>query len=309
LDQPGEFSIFLEHLSAVRFSIRNLHDALHPPADWLRLAVPNAEGDRLIVGNPGAFDVYTGILHDISADTLFFNVDGEVLPVPRRRIFGLVLHGAPNAAYSALPTAVSPLATLTLWSGTQGIVSDLRLKNNELTWQTTAGLTVAIPLSMVNEIDFGEKRVAYLFDFERVRNELSFPFASSIPSEQGKLLQTFYESRTSVPREIVLDGVAYDRGITLFCKTLLEYRVPKPFSALKAVIGIEDQFCPFASATLQILADSQVLGTWELRGDTAPRRIHLNLPQNCRLITIIAEPSPQSNVPAVLTIADPKLFE
>jgi hypothetical protein len=95
----------------------------------------------------------------------------------------------------------------------------------------------------------------------------------------------------------------------LLGRTSLEYHLPKPFAVLKGVIGIEDQFRPYASATLQILADSQVLGTWELRGDTAAQRIHLNLPQNCRVLTIIAEPLPQSGVPAVLTIADPKVVE
>jgi hypothetical protein len=92
-------------------------------------------------------------------------------------------------------------------------------------------------------------------------------------------------------------------------KTTLDYLLPKPFASLKAVIGIEDQFCPHTSATLQILANSQMLGTWELRGDSASERIQMNLPQNCRMITIIVEPPPQSNLPAVLTIADPKLFE
>jgi hypothetical protein len=108
---------------------------------------------------------------------------------------------------------------------------------------------------------------------------------------------------------MILDGIAYSRGVTLMGKTSLEYRLPKPFAVLKAVVGIEDQFRPYTSANLQILADSQVLGTWELRGDSASQRIQLSLPQNCRLITIVAEPVPQSNVPAILTIAEPKLFE
>jgi hypothetical protein len=304
LDQQNDLSIPLDNISAVRFTARTLLEVINPPADWLRLAVLNTEGDRLIVGSAGAFDVYAGILHHVNADTISFDVDGEVLPVPRRKVFGLVLHGEPGASAGA-----PPLAALTLWTGTRGMISDIQLKDNGLTWTTTNGLTVTVPLNMVNDIDFGEKGFVSLFDFERVRNEFSFPFASDIKLEQSKLLQTFYESRTKASREIMLDGIAYDRGITLLGRSVLEYHLPKPFVTLKAVIGIEDQFRPYASATLQILADSQVLGTWELRGDTVAQRIHCNLPQNCRLLTIIAEPLPQSGVPAVLTIADPKLFE
>jgi hypothetical protein len=269
------------------------------------MAVPNTKGDQLVVGNPGSFDVYDGILNEISAETVSFAVDGEVLPVPRRRVFGLIFHGE-NAA----PTAnVPPFATLTLWSGTRGMISDLQLRDNELTWQTTTGVSVAVPLSAVSDIDFGGKGIASLFDFERVRNEFALPFAANFKPEQLKLLQTFYESRTKVVREIVLDGTAYDRAVTLQGKASLEYHLPKQFAVLKAFIGVEDQFRPHAWANLQILADSQVLGTWELRGDAASQSIQLNLPQNCRLITIIAEPIQQSNIPAVLTIADPKLIE
>jgi hypothetical protein len=304
LDQQKELLIPLSDLSAVRFTVRSLLEVITPPADWLRLAIPNAEGDKLVVGHPGSFDVYAGILNEVSAETVSFNVDGEILPVPRRRVFGLVFHG------ETVPSArESPLATLTLWSGTRGIISDIQLQEGELTWQTTTGLTVTVPLDMVNEIDFGETGIAHLFDFERTRNEFSLPFAPETGLAQLQFLQMFFESRTNISREIILDGVLYDQGITLKGKTLLEYHLPKPFASLKAVIGIEDQFRPHAAANLQILADAQVLGTWELHGNTASQQIHLNLPQNCRLITIIAEPLPQSNAPTVLTIAAPKLFE
>ena len=304
LDKQSDLSIPLESISAVRFAVRNLQDVINPPADWLRLAVPSADGDRLIVGNPGSFDVYAGVLKEINAETIFFDVDGEVLPVPRRKVYGFLLHGDPN-----LSSGVSPLATLVLWTGTRGMISDLRLVKNELTWQTQTGLAVTVPLNNVDVIDFGEQGVAYLFDFEKGQNEFSLSFAPNIKLEQFNALQTFYERRIKEPREIVLDGTAYSRGVTLLGKTSLEYRLPKPFAALKAVIGIEDQFRPNASAMIQILADSRVLGTWELRGDTTSQQIHINLPQNCRLITIRTEPLPQSNIPAVLSIADAKLFE
>ena len=305
LEQESDLSIPLNHILAVRFTVRSLSEVVNPPADWLRLAVPNTEGDRLVVGNSGSFDVYAGILGDISAETISFTVDGEVLPVPRRRVFGLVLHGET----AVVSTGVPPLATLTLHSGTRGMISDIRLNDNKLTWQTTAGLTVAIPLNTVSEMNFDEKGISYLTDFDRVRSEFSLPFASEIQPESLRLLQTFYESRTAASREMILDGVVYEHGMTLLGKTSLDYHLPRPFAVLRAVIGIEDQFCPHASARLQILADSQILGTWDLRGDAAAQRIDLNLPQNCRLITIITEPLPHSNVSTVLTIADPKLFE
>ena len=304
LEQDSDLMLPLSNISAVRFTVRGLSDAISPPADWQQLAVPNAEGDRLVVGSPGAFDVYTGILGDISSETVSFTVDGDVLPVPRRRVFGLVLHSTPSAV-AHLP----PLGTVTLWTGTQAMISDIQLNANELTLQTTTGLIVAVPLDMVSEIDFGETGATYLIDLDRARSEFSLPFASEIRPEQLRLLQTFYESRTKVSREVILDGTVYDRGMTLMGKTSLEYRLSKPFTALRAVVGIEDQFRPHAAARLQIFADSQILGTWELRGDAASQRIEVNLPQNTRLLTITTEPLPLSGASSVLTIADARLTE
>ena len=309
LEQQEEQSILLEHLSAVRFAVGSLPEVINPPADWQRVAVPHADGDRLVIGSPGSFELYAGILGNVNAETVSFNVDGDILPIPRRRVYGIVFHGdIASATYPA------PLATLSLWSGTQVMISDIELTagqygNSGLTLQTTSGLTITIPLDMVSEMNFGESGVAHLFDFERVRNEFSLPIALNMEAESLRLMQTFLESRTRVSREIVLDGIAYERGVTLKGQVSLEYLLPSPFASLSAVIGIEDQFRPHASATLQILADSQVLGVWELRGDAAARRIHVNLPQNSQRITIIAEPTPQSGVPAVVTITEPKLFE
>ena len=300
LDQPNDLTFPLKTLSAVRFAVRSLAEVVNPPADWLRLAVPNTEGDRIVVGNPDAFDVYTGILQDITAETVSFVVEDEVLPVPLRKVFGLVFHG--NSPVASEP----PLGTLTLWTGTRGMISDTQLSANELSWQTSTGLSVTSPLEGVEEMDFGEKGIAYLTDFAFVRSEFSLPIESDI--QQLPFLQTFFENRTkSSSRETILDGIGYGQSVTLRGKTSLDYSLPKPFASLKAVIGIEDQFRPNASATLRILANSQMLGTWELRGDSASERIQVNLPQNCRTITLIVEP--QSGLPAVLTIADPKLLE
>ena len=307
LDQQNDLTFPLDKISAVRFAVRGLPEVISPPADWLRLTIPNVKGDRLVVGNPGSFDVYTGILNDISAETISFAIDGEILPIPRRKVFGIVLHGESS---SSSADGLSLLGILKLWTGTKGMISDIRLAGNELTWQTTSGLIVVVPLEMVNEIDFCGKEISYLVDCELVRSEFSLPFESDIKPSQLKFLQTFYENRTKNSScEAILDGVVYGKSITLMGRTSLEYPLPKPFASLKAVIGIEDQFRPYAAATLQILADLQILGTWELRGDSASKQILLNLPKNCRLLTIITEPLPQSNVPAVLTIAEPKLFE
>ena len=328
LEQSNNVSIPLHKLSSVRLTVRSLSDVFMPPEDWLRLSVPHTDGDRLVVGNPGAFDVYSGIFGDVDNDTVQFDVDGEVLPIPRRRVFGLVFHAVTEGGASSMQPAVAPaLGTLTLWTGTQGIFSDIDMKDSELTWQTPSGVSFTTTLDMVNEIDFGQQGVGYLFDFERKRSEFTLPIElhhksqtneSQTGLEHLQFLQTFYEGRTNDKREIVMDGVAYNRdsagrAITLQGRTLLEYHLPdpsgQPYVSLSAIIGIEDQFRPNAASVFRLLADSQVLGEWVLRGDAAAQSIQLSLPLDCRVITIFSEPVVSLGMPTVLTIAEPKLFE
>ena|GEM_PF-3025156 len=308
LEQQNELSLPLEDISAVRFVVRNLSEVFNPPDDWLRLSQSNTDGDRIVVGNPGSLDVYAGILGEVNDETVSFDINGEVLPVPRHRIFGLLLHD------NIVSKETAPTAALTLWSGTRGMISDIRLENGDILWNTAPGLAVSVPLDSVSEIDFGEQGVVSLFDFERHRSEFSLPLGSIDVQPDGKpevreLLQQFYESRANVSREIILDGTAYCRGITLRGTTTLEYQIPRPYTALRAIIGIEDQYRPHASATLQILADSQELGRWELRGDAPSQRVVLDLPPQSRVITIMVTPLHQAGTPTIMTIVDANVLE
>ena len=304
-EQPDELHIPLNAVAAVRFNLRKPADALTPPEDWQRLAKLNADGDKLIVGNPGSFDVYSGILQEVSESTIFFAIDGEILPVPRQKVFGLVFHGETTEVAHGLPQA-----TLTLWTGTQAMFSDIHLVDSDLIWHTAVDLTMSAPLSLVREIIFGEKGVAYLTDFEQGQGGFSVPFVPKVTPALETLIQTFYESRSKVSAgEYILDGIAHRRAVTLRGETSLEYRLPKQFTSFKALVGIEDQYRPYAGGTLQIYADSQLLGFWEVRGDSAAQQIQLSIPQHCRTLMFRSKPITLSGVAAVLTIAEPRLLE
>ena len=312
-EQPDELHIPLDAVAAVRFNLRKPADALTPPEDWQRLAKLNADGDKLIVGNPGSFDVYNGILQEVSESVIFFAVDGEILPVPKQKVFGLVFHGenvGENTGRTAEIPPDLPQATLTLWTGTQAMFSDIHLVDERLTWHTATGLTMSAPLMLMWEIVFSEKGTAYLTDFERTRSEFSISFVPEITPSLETFIQTFYESRSKASSgEYIVDGIAYRRAVTLRGETSLEYRLPRQFTSFKALVGIEDQYRPYVGGTLQIYADSQLLGFWEVRGDSAAQRIQLTIPPHCRTLVFRSVPASLPGTAAVLTIAEPKLFE
>lgn len=84
-------------IDSIRFDIKNLAELDAMPEDWRAMTSKSGhQGDRLVVGQPGALDGYDGIVLEIQPETILFSVDGETLPVPRRRVFGLVLHPPPS---------------------------------------------------------------------------------------------------------------------------------------------------------------------------------------------------------------------
>ena len=65
-------------------------------AEWARLVGMNADSDLLVVRKEESLDYHKGVVHDVTEDAVRFELDGEVLPVKRSKIYGIAYrHGAP----------------------------------------------------------------------------------------------------------------------------------------------------------------------------------------------------------------------
>ncbi|MDR0521572.1 MAG: hypothetical protein LBH00_06935 [Planctomycetaceae bacterium] len=304
IGQENSISVPLDKIASVRLSVRGLSEILQPAEDWLRIVKTGVKGDRIVTGSPGKFDVYDGILEGITGETISFAVDGETLRIPNRKVYGIVLHGGKPAA------AVRSPAVLSLWAGTRVSAAEVQVKEEEVICKTPDGVQFSVPVDAVLEITFGEKKMVPLADLEFVCKEHSVPIVQQGGLLLSKTIEKFNILRSgNLQHRCLIDGTSYDSGMTLTGKTTLEFRIPKPFAALKGVIGVEDQFRPFTAADVQISADGQILGTWQIRGDKPLERFQLNLPPNCRSLFITAAPPAGSELPAVVTFGNLKLYE
>ena len=97
------------------------------------------DSDLLIVRGEENLDYHKGVLHDVTEDVVRFDIDGEIVPVKRPKVFGF--------AYRHSVEAQSPVAVcrITDSAGSQWFVSSVRLAG-DLQWTTPAGLSVARPL-------------------------------------------------------------------------------------------------------------------------------------------------------------------
>ncbi len=265
----NELSIPLDTMASVRLAAKNAAEVSVPPEDWLRLAGASTaspkQGDRVVIGRPGTLDFYDGILAEVAPETISFIIDGETLPVPRRKVYGLLFYTAKNTPEkngTTVPSSDS--GVLTLYDGCR-----IRLKNvtldagGLLAWTGLTGASGTVALEEIDSVDFSRTNAIFLADLKPFRVEQSLLFDAGPEQDDtpafsttlknfrtNRMLGTTVEEPLGVSgrsaREnalpersmpglggVQLDGVSYASGLSIPARTVLEYALPEPFSKLR----------------------------------------------------------------------------
>ncbi|NQU20290.1 MAG: NPCBM/NEW2 domain-containing protein [Candidatus Nealsonbacteria bacterium] len=263
-------------------SVRVMESSDDVAAEWLQIADTPPDADLLVIRKEKAIDYHKGVLADVDEQTVKFNLDGEILPVKRSKVYGLV-YCHPQG--DALPEAICRITGAT---GSQWSVSSLAL-SGELAWTTPAGAKVTSPLLLLSKIDFSSGKVVYLSDLEPDSSEFTPYFGSA---DDLPVLTKFYAPRNDKNLEsapLSIDGQkTYDKGLSLHSRTQLVYRLPGRFSRFKAVAGIDAGVRPLGHVRLVIHGDDKVLFEADVTGSDPPKPIDLDV-TGVRRIAILAD--------------------
>ena len=107
--------------------LRQESDALG--AEWTRLVGRKTDSDLLVVEKDQTIDDHQGVLHDVTDVAVQFDLDGELLPVKRSKVYGFAYR---HRAEAELPSAV---CRITDAAGSQWSVRSLGL-SDKLQWTT-----------------------------------------------------------------------------------------------------------------------------------------------------------------------------
>ncbi|MDR1479030.1 MAG: NPCBM/NEW2 domain-containing protein [Planctomycetaceae bacterium] len=199
-----------DQIYSVRFAVKSFSDIFEPPAEWLKyVSETGTSGDRLVISKSGTFDSYSGIVADVTRESVIFSIDGEKLPIQRSKIYGMILHSPDREQVKR--KAVSN-GQITLWSGTQLMLDSFVLnlvanepvakntngnndENNEtdksdtadidnsgklsdgkISWKALAGFSGTSLLSETDSIVFSRGNSLYFADILPVIRERLFPF-------------------------------------------------------------------------------------------------------------------------------------
>lgn len=342
-----ELTLAFDLLDSIRFDVKNQNEVFDPPGHWQKLATAQGRpGDRLIVGRGETLDGYDGVVLEIAPETVSFSVDGETLPVPRRRVYGILFH---TVNVAAMPSAAAA-GRLTLWTGSRISFRSANFspEDQRIHWISISGLEGSSALTEIDQMVFGQKEVVYLADMkpQQIRQSLSFDWEkkSAAADSPLEMLRTFRANRMPVGKQenealsslfdiispknqpgdskskianqpipglhgISLDGRTYQRGLTVPVGTTLLYTLPGRFTALRGVAGIDDRIRPNGRVRLIIQADETLLTDMEIRGDQSARSLKFELPENVRTLRITVDFLSGFADSAPLNLADIKLLQ
>jgi len=254
-------------------------DATAP--QWARIVEGKIDADLIVVRSDQSLDYHKGVLHDVTGQIVQFGLDGEVLPVKRPKVYGVVYR---HPAGRDLPEARCRLSDT---AGSQWLVRSIVLEQDKLRWTTPTGLSATRVLASVTRVDFSEGKIIFLSDLkeESVAWTPFFGVGAKLPA-----LTEFYaprRDRALGARPLKLGGKQYAKGLALHSRTEMVFRLPGRFRRLAAVAGIDEGVRPRGNVRLVIRGDDRVLLEKTLTGTDPPLPVNLDISGVRRLSILV----------------------
>lgn len=269
---------------------------------WKKLLESKTDADILALRTDQGLDYHRGVIHQVTAEIVQFELDRERIPVKRSRIFGLVFR---HPEGRNLPDPVGVLHDVT---GSQWYVHKVVLEGETLRWSSPAGLSGATPLAELVRLDFSQGKIVYLSDLEPQSVRWT-PFfgPAEVPASQAEFFAP-RKDRALEPRPIQLGGKKYTKGLAVHSRTEMTYRLPRAFRRLQAVVGIDDQIKPAGHVQLVIRGDDKVLLDEAVSGAQAPKPIDLDI-SGVRRLVILVDFGQDADIGDHLLLGDMKLVQ
>jgi len=265
----------LEFPARLILSVRFASDQSDAARDrqWETIRMKDHRGDALVIRREAALDFVSGVIKDISADKVTFELDGDAIPVDREKVEGLVYF------HAKAPEFAEPQARIT-GSGLTIEAAELSADDQQLQVATVSGVELSVPLSTVEKMDFTLGKIVPLAGLDPLAVKWTnfFPEIPKLHFVRGKSL-------SGTP--IRLEGTDFRTGISLRSRTELEYRVPQEMNRFKAVAGIDDAVRPGGHVRLTIAADGDSLFDETITGRDDPMPLDLKVTGKRRLTILV----------------------
>ncbi|MEZ6122181.1 MAG: NPCBM/NEW2 domain-containing protein [Planctomycetaceae bacterium] len=218
--------------------------------EWRTFQERTNDRDLLIVGkrDGDGLDFLAGEVTGVTAEAVPFLLSGDEIPVPRSRVFGVILPTEKTAGRKPFGVTVS------LNDGSVLKASALEFQGDSCRLKTSWGGEISIGGDRLRRVDFSSSRVHYLSDLEPLAERY---FGMDPPGQEwGNLFDRDVATRTGLSSQwrmsrdrfpnngrppLMLRGQVYRKGLCIFPKAQVDYAVDSRYSRLTAVVGVDDE--------------------------------------------------------------------
>lgn len=291
--------------------------------DWQSFQERDHEDDLLILKkrDGSGLDFYGGVISTTTEETVEFVLDGDTVPVPRTRIYGLIFRAEEDNDPG--PVAVR------LIDGTELLVTGPTVSGDSLQVQASWKQTLTLPLTSVHSIDFTRGRFHYLSDLDPVKETYfgthpqgslleELLKADDVLGQEARNLWKMHRDQVPMgpfgPLPLTLRGRVYRKGLWLFPHCRLDYALDGRYASLQAVAGVDDEVAFNCSGTehtsrvgLTILADGDKAWEQLIDAPADPVTIQLDV-TGVRTLSIIVDFGDDDSACDFLDLADARLL-
>lgn len=262
---------------------------------WEEIRTQQFPSDLLVVLKRGgaSLDYAEGSIGEVSAESLEVKLDGEPQRIPTSKVAGVIFYRAGRAPET------EPLCVLEDRDGLRASVVSISLGNGSVQITTVAGAKLVWPLENVQSADFSAGKVVFLSDAEPASEEqkplVGMPTSAVLAATYGRPRRD--QSAFGGPLMLWFPGTdslasagrtqTFGRGLAVRSRTVLVYRVPKGFTRLLGVAGVEPGTRGDGSSRLTIVGDDRPLLDAELTGNQSPQNLELDITGVKRLKIVV----------------------
>jgi hypothetical protein len=281
-------------------------------SQWNTFQKRETDKDLLIVAkrDGSGLDFLAGVVSGIAADKIDFQLDGDAVPVPAARVYGVVFAKASDAA--------TGIGTIKLTSVQGDVISAkaIQVADDSVKIDTAWRQILTLPLTQCQKIDLSGGRIQFLSDLEPIEEKFAGVdpegslFTGLINDEQQTLL--FGPRRDSTMEKqskIRLRGKEFTKGLCLHSKTEISWAIDKKFSSLDCLVGVDDEvaFNGKHSVALKISGDDQMLFEKTIATSDEPIPVRVPL-EGISTLTIVVDYADGDSTCDWLDLADAKLL-
>ena len=238
---------------------------------WPAKVGADAMSDLLAVRKKDTVDFNEGVLVSVNEDHVLFQLEGETIPVARTKIDGLIFF------HKAGDTLPEPKCIIEECNGRRISARDFLLSKGKLEISTSLGLVHLIPVENITRIDFSIGKVVYLSDLEPDSVRWT-PYLDIRGASEA--MEQYYAPRRDEGREhqpLVTGGKKYTKGLGLYSRTEMTFRLPAGAKKFKALAGIDDSVRDVGGVRLVISTDGKKIFDKSITGSDGPVDIDLDV--------------------------------